>query len=262
MSAKTRSMVALVALCNVIGFSAIGTGKTVMAFAAEGEENPSSLSVDESSSEEIESSSEESSSEEAEISSSEEAVPDNPSNDDDYWKAIEDYITALEKQIKDLSETKFLNGTIGGLISSALTLLVYAIFKVAERKGFKSRTELFSRANGLLNQVQGKVDDLHKTESLSEEQYKIATKAIESATNLLSDTNNRLDETDKAVAETKEHLTELYQSSMEEMAREYKELLSKYQILIEMFKEMAKSSPDMVKSGAYAKLTEIENKGE
>lgn len=211
-------------------------------------------------------------------------IPEEPT--DDAWKQIQDYVKQLEEQIKQLSETKFLNGTIGGLISSALTLLVYAIFKIADRKGLKTRTELFSRANGLLDQVSGKVEELHKTETITEEQYKAATNAVATCSNLLSETNSTIDrriaETDAKISEMKDEVSSKYDEAMdileaktnealsefrdktnetlEKVQSDYATLLEKYDKLVSMIMEMAKGTPDLIKSGTYSKIVEIDSK--
>lgn len=267
MKAKARKIALIVALGNIVGFSSINLGETVMV-RAEGEGSsivediPSSVGQTESEEETIQSS-EESGSGQTPAESSEGEASEEES---EYWKQVEKYISDLEEQIKKLSQTKFLNGTIGGLVSSALTLLVYLIFKIADKKGWKSRTELFTRANGLLDSVSEKVEDLHKTEALTEEQYKTATKAIESASTFLNETNAKLDEsianTDKQIEELKSEILSKYNETLEQVTYDYEELLSKYNTLIAMLKEMAKGSPDLVKSGTYQKITEIEGKGE
>lgn len=211
-------------------------------------------------------------------------IPEEPT--DDAWKQIQEYVKQLEEQIKQLSETKFLNGTIGGLISSALTLLVYAIFKMADRKGLKARTELFSRANGLLDQVSGKVEELHKTETITEEQYKAATNAVATCSNLLNETNStlnmKMEETDAKISEMKDEVTSRYNEAMnlleaktnealsefrdktnetlEKVQSDYATLLEKYDKLVSMIMEMAKGTPDLIKSGTYSKIVEIDSK--
>lgn len=264
MNAKLFKITIGVALCNIV---AMPSDKPYMAMA-EGEGEASSLvaegSEEASSVEEAVSScsSGEANSEEGSEASSEAGgeTADEEKKDDEAWKAIEDYIAELEKQIKQLSDTKFLNGTIGGLVSSAFTLLAYAIIKIAEKKGWKNRTELFSRANGLLDSVQGKVDELHATEKISEERYKAATKAVSDATALLSSTNDKLNETDAKVEEMKAEVMAKYDETMKTLEADYSELMARYSKLIEMIKEMAKGDPDLVKSGAYSKIVEIDAK--
>lgn len=266
MNAKLFKITVGVALCNIV---AMPSNKPHMAMA-EGEDETSSLMADgseeASSIEEAVSSfsnGEENSEESSEASSEAGGeTTDEEKKDNEAWKAIEDYIAELEKQIKQLSDTKFLNGTIGGLVSSAFTLLAYAIIKIAEKKGWKSRTELFSRANGLLDNVQTKVDELHATEKISEEQYKTATKAVSDATTLLNATNDKLNETDTKVEGMKAEVMAKYDETMKTLEADYSELMAKYSKLIEMIKEMAKGDPDLVKSGAYSKIVEIDAKAD
>lgn len=255
-----------VAVCNII---ALPTGKPYEAHA-EGEEPSLSIGGAEASSEqEALSSYDEVTSSESEGSSADEASSEAPSEEkkeeegkatDEALKTLEDYIAQLEKQIKDLSDTKFLNGTIGGLVSSALTLLAYAIVKIAERKGWKSRTELFARANGLLDTVSDKVEDLHKTEALSDEQYRKATDAVSKANELLSSTNSKLSETDAKVEEMKAEVIAKYDETMKTLESDYAELMDKYSRLIGMIKELAKGDPELIKSGTYEKIESIGSK--
>lgn len=243
-----------VALCNGL-MTAIYLNEPAIMAKADGEETslPSgSASIEAASSEENASSEEAISNSSSQSLSSEDAK-----KEDEAWKAIEEYIKELERQIESFNSTKFLNGTIGGLISSALTLLVYAVIKFAEKKGWKTRTELFSRANGLLDTVQSKVDDLHSTQKISEEQYETATKAVTDATALLSKTNDKLADTDAKVEEIKNEVTEKYQETLETVQKDYAVLMAKYEKLLSMLLEMAKSSPDMIKSGTYEKMVEI-----
>lgn len=240
-----------VALCN--GFAiTLHLSEPAMMAKAEGEEN--SLP---SESNEIETSSSEEAS--SDTFASNDASSEESKKEDEAWKAIEEYIKELEKQIESFNSTKFLNGTIGGLISSALTLLVYAVIKFAEKKGWKTRTELFSRANGLLDTVQSKVDDLHSTQKISEEQYEAATKAVTDATELLNKTNDKLADTDAKVEEIKNEMAEKYQETLEAVQKDYAVLMAKYEKLLNMLLEMAKSSPDMIKSGAYERMVEIDS---
>lgn len=246
-----------VALCNGLT-TALYFSEPATMTKAEGEEISLSSEASEAetaSSEETVSTGEVSSNEAAGESVSSEETK----KDDEAWKAVEEYIKELEKQIESFNSTKFLNGTIGGLISSALTLLVYAVIKLAEKKGWKTRTELFSRANGLLDTVQSKVDDLHSSQKISEEQYEAATKAVTDATELLGKTNEKLTETDAKVEEIKNEVSAKYQETLETVQKDYAVLMAKYEKLLNMLLEMAKSSPDMIKSGAYEKMVEIDS---
>lgn len=291
MKTKGIKLILGVALGNIYAVSLAPNG-ALMA-NAEGEESSIVEAPSSEPEEEISSFEEAVSSEQEEVfsseesqgeSSSSESIPEEPTSD--AWKQIQDYITQLEEQIRQLSETKFLNGTIGGLISSALTLLVYAIFKIADRKGLKTRTELFSRANGLLDQVSGKVEELHKTEAITEEQYKTATNAVATCSSLLSETNStlnrKMEETDAKISEMKEEVTSRYSEAMsllesktsealnefrdktndtlEQVKSDYATLLEKYDKLVSMIMEMAKGSPDLIKSGTYSKIVEIDSK--
>lgn len=292
MKKKAIKLILGVALGYVYAVSLIPQ-KTLMV-NAEGEESvlvdaPSSQIEEVSSQENVENSASASESEsvskgEPVASEPSDPIPEEPT--DDAWKQIQDYVKQLEEQIKQLSETKFLNGTIGGLISSALTLLVYAIFKIADRKGLKTRTELFSRANGLLDQVSGKVEELHKTETITEEQYKAATNAVATCSNLLSETNSTIDrriaETDAKISEMKYEVSSKYDEAMdileaktnealsefrdktnetlEKVQSDYATLLEKYDKLVSMIMEMAKGTPDLIKSGTYSKIVEIDSK--
>lgn len=245
-----------VALGNAIMLASALESPATMANAEEGDVSLSS------SFDAAEASSEETISSEEASSSGESASNEGQSSkeEDEAWEAIEEYVKELERQIKQFNDTKFLNGTIGGLISSALTLLVYVVFKIADKKGWKSRTELFSRANSLLGDVQTKVDELHTSEALTEGQYETATKAINDASDLLNKTNEKLDATDEEMAKLKEELTAKYEETMKSVQDDYAVLMERYEKLLNMLLEMAKSSPDMIKSGTYEKMVEINSK--
>lgn len=145
---------------------------------------------------------------------------------------------------------------------------------------------MFSRANGLLDQVSGKVEELHKTETITEEQYKAATNAVATCSNLLSETNSTIDrriaETDAKISEMKDEVTSRYNEAMnvleaktnealsefrdktnetlEKVQSDYATLLEKYDKLVSMIMEMAKGTPDLIKSGTYSKIVEIDSK--
>ncbi len=261
MRSKLLKAAISVALCNGVLMASYISEPAFMA-KAEGDEpaaSASDMGISEASdpaSEEVVSS-EEASSEEISSEAASSSAGTISKEEEQAWKDIEEYIKELERQIENFNSTKFLNGTIGGLISSALTLLLYAVLKLAEKKGWKTRTELFSRANGLLDNVQSKVDDLHATQRISEEQYKAATKAVTDATQLLNETNEKLNDTDGKVDAVKAELEAKYNETMESVKKDYDVLLAKYEKLLSMFLEMAKSSSDMVKSGAYERMVEI-----
>lgn len=152
-------------------------------------------------------------------------------------KKLADYIEELERKVKEISDTQFLGGTVGGLVSSAFVGLLYAITAIVKRKETKRQTSLFERGNSLIGDVSIKVEELHKSDAISEERYKLATKALGEASDLLASTSDKLEETQ----------------------RQAEELKAKIDALTKSVEQMAKDMPDLVKAGTYSKIKKIES---
>lgn len=160
-------------------------------------------------------------------------------------KALMDQIAELEKQLKELSETKFLNGTIGGLASGALTAVLYVIMKIAGRKDIKKQSDFLARGNSLIDNVTVKVSDLSAQNLITKQQYETATKALNETKAMLDKANGKYEETER---------------QLKAVQSQYLNIVDEFNKVMESIKELAKCSSDAVKSGAYGKIVEIQAK--